>query len=94
MTVTEKQFAKNEYKRRRKAYTNQKQAKQLKEAALHTEYVQYTGCLHPTLQTMAEVEKSRLEVGHTFSDKDLLKLRVAKEANRRGIRFYVPHSKV
>jgi hypothetical protein len=36
---------------------------------------------------MVEAEKSRLEAGHTFPDKDLLKLRVAKEANRRGIHF-------
>jgi hypothetical protein len=43
---------------------------------------------------MAEVEKSRLEVGHTFPDKDLLKLRVAKEANCCGIHFYIPRSKV
>ncbi len=94
MTVTEKQFAKDEYKRKRKAYTNQKWVKRLKEAALHTEYVQYTECLHLTLQTMAEVEKSMLEVGQTFPDKKLLKLRVAEEANRRGIHFYVPRSEV
>ena len=56
--------------------------------------VHYAGCLHPTLLTMAEVEKSRLEVGHTFPDKDLLKLRVAKEANHCCIHFYVPRSEV
>jgi hypothetical protein len=93
MTVTEKQGAKDEYKQKRKAFTDQKQAKRLKEAA-NTEKVQYTGCLHPTLRTMAEVEKSRLEVGHTFPDKDLLKLQVAEEANHCGIHFYVPRSKV
>jgi hypothetical protein len=43
---------------------------------------------------MAEVEKSRLEVSYTFPDKVLLKLQVAKEANRRGIHFYVLHSEV
>ena len=94
MTVTEKQCAKDEYEQKRKAFTDQKQAKRLKEAANHTEIVQCTGCLHPTLQTMAEVEKSRLEVGHTFPDKDLLKLRVAEESNRCGIHFYVPRSEV
>jgi hypothetical protein len=40
------------------------------------------------------VENSRLEVGHTFPDKDLLKLRVAKEAHHCGIHFYVPRSEV
>jgi hypothetical protein len=94
MTVTEKKCAKDEYERKRKAFTNQKRAKRLKEAANHTEIVKYTVCLHPTLQTMAEVKKSRLEVGHTFPDKDLLKLQVAKEANCRGIHFYVPRSEV
>ena len=94
MTVTEKKCANDEYEQKRKAFTNRKQGKCLEEAAHHTEIVQYTGCLHPTLQTMAEVEKSRLEVGHTFPDKDLLKLRVAKEANRHGIHFYVPPSEV
>ena len=54
----------------------------------------YTGCLHPTLRTMAEVEKSRLKAGHTFPDKDVLKLRVAEEANLRGINFHVPSSEV
>jgi hypothetical protein len=44
-------------------------AKWLKEAALNTEKVaSFTGFLHLTLQTMAEVEKSRLKVGHTFPD--------------------------
>jgi hypothetical protein len=93
MTDAEKEHAKDEYKRKRKAFTHQRQVKCLKEAA-NTEIEQYTGCLHPTLQTMAEVEKSRLQVGHTFPDKDLLKLRVAKEANCHGIHFYILCSKV
>jgi hypothetical protein len=94
MTVAEKKCAKEEHERKRKASTNQTRAKPLKEAAHHTEIVQYTGCLHPTLRTMAEVEKSRLEVRHTFPDKDLLKLRVAEEANCRGIHFCAPRSEV
>ena len=94
MTVTEKECAKDEYEQKRKAFTAQKQVQRLKEAAHHIEIVQYTGCLHPALRTMAEVEKSRLEIGHTFPDKDLLKLCVAEEANCRGIHFYVPHSEV
>ncbi len=80
MTDAEKQHAKDEYERKRKAFTNVRQAKRLKEAA-NTEIEQYTGCLHPTLRTMAEVDNSRLLGRHTFPDKDLLKLRVAEEAN-------------
>jgi hypothetical protein len=52
MTDTEKEHAKDENERKRKAFINQKRAKRLKEVA-NTEIVQYTGCLHPTLQTMA-----------------------------------------
>jgi hypothetical protein len=93
MTVTKKQFAKEEYETKRKSLTDQKRAKRLKEAVLNIVTVQsYTGCLHPTLRIMAEVEKSRHEVGHTFPEKELLKLHVAKEANRCGISFHVPHS--
>ncbi len=54
----------------------------------------YTGCLYPTLQRMAEVERERLQVGHTFPDIDILKLRVAEEVNLQGITFYSPCSKV
>jgi len=79
MTDAEKQHAKDEYERKRKAFTDVRRAKHLKEAD-NTEIEQYTSCLNPTLRTMAEVENSRLLVGHTFPDKDLLKLRVAEEA--------------
>ncbi len=55
----------------------------MKEAALNKDKGgSFTSCLHPTLQTMSEVEKSRLKVGQTFPDKDILKLRVAKEAKK------------
>ncbi len=37
---------------------------------------------------MAEVEKSKLEVGHTFPDKDLLRHRVAEEANPHGVHIF------
>ncbi len=39
---------------------------------------------------MAEVERHRLRVGHTFPDIEILKLRVAEEANLQGITFYSP----
>jgi hypothetical protein len=43
---------------------------------------------------MVEAEKSRLKVGQTFPNKELLKLHVAKEANCRGINFYMPCNEV
>jgi hypothetical protein len=95
MAVMEKKIAKDEYEKKRKAFTDQQRAKRLKEAAPNTEKVEsFTGCFHPTLRTISEVEKSRLKVGHTFPSKEILKLRVAKEANNRSVHFYVPHSEV
>ena len=95
MTVTERQFAKDEYEKKRKAFTNQNRAKRLKEAALNKEKVEsFTGCLHPTLRIMAEAEKSRLKAGHTFPDKEIPKLCEAKEAIHHSVHFHVPHSEV
>ncbi len=44
------------------------------------------------LRTMADVQKCRLEVNHTFPDKEVLVLRVAEEANLRGINFVCTRS--
>ena len=46
--------------------------------------------LHP----MSEVEKAQLIVGHTFRSKDVLALRIADEANLRGISTRVQQSDV
>ncbi len=54
----------------------------------------YTGCLHPTLRQMSEVKENRLQVGHTFPDIELLKLRIANEANLRDISFKSTWSKI
>jgi hypothetical protein len=43
---------------------------------------------------MADVEQERLQVGHTFPDIEILKLRVAEEANLQGITFFTPRSEV
>ena len=52
----------------------------------------YTGDLTPTLRPMMLVETSRLQVGQTFPESGLVKLRVAEEANHRGIYFSVDKS--
>ena len=41
---------------------------------------------------MADVHKCRLEVNHTFPDKEILVLCVAEEANLRGINFVCTRS--
>jgi hypothetical protein len=52
----------------------------------------FTGCLHPVLRTEVEVEAMRLEVGHSFTSKDKLFLRIAEEANLRGIEIHTTRS--
>ena len=96
MTKREKEIAKDAYEVKRKAFTDQgwqeqmKQNVELNSAAV----VNYTGCLHPTLRTMPDVEARRLRVGDTFPDFDTLKLHIAEEANLRGIGFMTTRSKV
>jgi len=41
---------------------------------------------------MVDVQKCRLEINHTFPDKEILVLRVAEEANLRGINFICARS--
>jgi hypothetical protein len=43
---------------------------------------------------MSDVEKARLSVGHIFRSKDVVKLRIAEEANLRGISTRVQRSDV
>ena len=87
MTAGEKENAKAEYEVKRKAYADQCRRKRLKgNVALDSVAVAtYTGCLHLMLRQMSEVEENRLQVGHTFSDIELLKLRIAEEANLQGL---------
>ena len=96
MTAREKDNAKAEYEVKRKAYADQCRRKRLKgNVELDSAAVaRYTGSLHPTLRPMSEVEENRLQVGQTFPDIDLLKLRIAEEANLRGISYKTTRSKI
>ena len=96
ITAGEKDNAKAEYEVKWKAYADQCRRKRLKgNVALDSAAVaRYTGCLHPTLRQMSEVEQNRLQVGHTFPDIELLKLRIAEEANLRGISFKTTRSEI
>ena len=75
------------YKVQRKAYVDQiRRQRLIKHVDQNTLSVGlYTGCLHPTLRPMSVVEEYRLRVGDTFPEIELLKLRIAEEANLRGI---------
>jgi hypothetical protein len=52
----------------------------------------YTGDVTPTLHSMAQVINYHLKLGHTFPDRDLVVLRIAEEANYRGISFQTEKS--
>ena len=79
-----------EYKKKRKKYNDQQRYNRTKLArealeSRDTKLGQFLGCNSNCLRTMVEVESSPLLAGHTFSSKDILHIRVAEEANLRGI---------
>ncbi len=89
-------MAKDALKKKRKSWMDKLHHLCLKKK-VHLDSIQvdnYSGCLHPTLRRMADVERERLQVGDTFPDIDILKLRVAEETNLRGVTFSTPCSKV
>ena len=45
----------------------------------------FSGCLSLTLRPMSEVQANCLEAHHTFPNREILSMRVAEEANLRGI---------
>ncbi len=53
---------------------------------------EYTGDVTPTLRLMAQVINFHLKLGHTFPERDLVVLRIAEEANYRGILFQMEKS--
>ena len=77
----------------RKKYTDGLRIKRLREI-VHEEYIpeSYSGCLSPFLRPMADVQKGRLEVNHTFPDKNILLMQVAEEANLRGVNLFCARS--
>ncbi len=52
----------------------------------------YTEDLTPTLHPMAQVINSHLKKEHTFPERELVALRIAEEANARGISFQMDKS--
>jgi hypothetical protein len=89
MNAVEQDLAKAEFQKKRKAYSDKCRRTRLK-GNVDLDVLSkgtYSGCLHPTLRPMSDVESNRLLVGHTFPDVHVLQLRVAEEANLRGISF-------
>ena len=85
-------MAKQEYKRERKKITDGLRLKRLKEQIDNFDPEEFSGCLTLGLCTMVDVQNCRLEVNHTFPNKEILVLRVAEEANLRGINFVCTRS--
>jgi len=80
-------MAKQEYKRERKKFTDVLRLRRLKDQNNNFNPEEFSGCLTLGLCTMLDVQNCRLEVNHTFPNKEILVLRVAEEANLRGINF-------
>ena len=92
MNDVEKVLAKQECKWERKQITDGLRLKRLKDQNKNFDVEGFSGCLTLGLRTMVDVQKCRLEVNHTFPDKEILVLRVAEEANLRGINFVCTQS--
>ncbi len=92
MSVAEMAFAKSEFKKVCKKYTHALRMKRLKENHDEYEPESFSGCLALVLRPMTDVQKSRLEVNHTFPNKEMLLMRVAEEANLRGVNLFCSRS--
>ena len=93
MSASEASDARIEYQRLRKIYRDGIRKERLRANKGESfDEEDYTGDLTPTLRPMALVLSARLQVGHTFPESSLVKLRVAEEANHRGIYFSVHKS--
>jgi hypothetical protein len=96
MTERKKENTKEAYEVKRKAFTDVRRRERMKRNVEMNSatLVNYTGCLHPTLRTMAGIEARRLRRGNMFPDIDTLKLRITEEANLQGIGFMTTRSEV
>jgi hypothetical protein len=93
MSASEANEARIEYQSLRKTYRDGIRRERLRgNKGESFDEGEYTGDLTPTLRPMALVQSARLQVGHTFPESSLVKLRVAEEANHRGIYFSVHKS--
>ena len=93
MSASESSDAKREYQTLRKSYRDgicRERLRRNKSSSFNE--LDYTGDLTPTLRPMTLVLSARLQVHQTFPESSLIKLRVAEEANLRGVYFSVHKS--
>lgn len=94
-TMTESE--KRQYRKARKEYTDHLRFERMRREPSDTTLLlrdAYTGDSTPTLRPESKVLTDRLEVGHSFASKSTLILRVAEEANLRGIEFHTIRSDI
>jgi len=90
MSASEASDARIEYQRLQKIYRDSIRRERLRgNKGESFDEEDYTGDLTPTLRPMVLVLSARLQVGPMFPEISLVKLRLAEEANHRGIYFSV-----
>jgi hypothetical protein len=90
MMAGEEKAAREEYQNKRKKWRDQTRSERLwanKTTSFNDD--DFTGNMSPTLRTMSDVCAAHLKRGDLFPDRDLVLLRVSKEANFRGIHYTV-----
>ena len=90
MSPDTKVAAKKQYEKDARAFRDFKRREHRKECAGRSadwDKISYTGDNAPGLRTMELVQLKRLKAGDNFIDKDVVQLRIAEEANLRGIRI-------
>jgi hypothetical protein len=94
-TITDSE--KRQYHKARKEYTDCLRFERMRREPSDTTLLlrdAYTGDSTPTLRPESKVLSDRLEVGHSFASKSTLIMRVAEEANLRGIEFNTVRSDI
>ncbi len=97
MSKREEELALDNYKKKRKSYTDAKQmemAKQMAEADITTlpqrrQMHSYIGDQTPSIRLMMVVEAHPLVAGQTFQHKETLQICIAKEENLRNIKIKI-----
>jgi hypothetical protein len=93
MSASKASDARSEYQTLRKKYRDGIRRERLRgNKGSSFDELDYTGDLTPTLRPMTLVLLARLQLGQTIPESDLIKLRIAEEANHRGIYFSVHKS--
>lgn len=95
-TMTESE--KRHYRKLRKEYTDRLRCERMRRKPSDSGSLlpgdEFTGDSSPTLRPESKVQTDPLQVGHSFASKSTLIMRVAEEANLRGIDFKTVRSDV